>query len=30
MELPDIELPEGFQPQSMNLIIQGICPECNL
>ena len=27
--LPDIVLPEGFDPHSMNLIIKGRCPECS-
>ena len=26
--MPDIELPDGFTPHSANLIIKGICPDC--
>lgn len=26
--LPDIDLPDGFEPHSANLIIKGICPDC--
>ena len=29
LELPDVVLPEGFEPHSMNLIIKGRCPECS-
>ena len=27
--LPSIELPEGFTPQVLDLIVQGVCPACN-
>ena len=26
--LPDIPLPEGFTPLSVNLMVHGICPDC--
>ncbi len=26
--IPQIQLPEGFTPTSANLMIKGICPEC--
>ncbi len=29
LELPDIVLPEGYEPHTMNLIIKGRCPECS-
>jgi len=28
LELPDIELPEGYDTHSMNLILKGHCPDC--
>lgn len=29
LELPEIELPEGYDAHSMNLILKGRCPSCN-
>lgn len=29
-EIPEIPLPQGFVPTSANLMIKGICPDCQL
>jgi Fur family transcriptional regulator, ferric uptake regulator len=28
VEIPDIRLPKGYQPSEINLLIQGICENC--
>jgi Fur family ferric uptake transcriptional regulator len=28
VELPQLSLPQGFEPHSTNYIIKGICPHC--
>jgi Fur family ferric uptake transcriptional regulator len=29
MEMPTLELPEGFETHTANYIIKGVCPHCN-
>ena len=28
MPIPPLRLPEGFQPENVNFVIKGICPNC--
>lgn len=28
LHIPNVALPDGYQPESFNLLIQGKCPEC--
>lgn len=28
LHIPNVALPQGYQPASFNLLIQGTCPEC--
>ncbi len=30
IQAPIVELPEGFQPSSINYVIKGLCPACSL
>ncbi len=30
IQAPIVELPEGFQPSSINYVVKGLCPACSL
>ena len=29
VEVPEVQLPKGYEPQEVNLLIQGVCERCN-
>lgn len=30
MHIPEIELPDGFSPVSINYVVKGLCPDCSV